>query len=69
MTIEVYTIDYHGNEEQCIIADNFTANGSTDLHLVTLGGKNETIFNCDNSNEMQNFIAKFKGIKKEVKIN
>jgi len=30
MTIEVYTIDYHGHEEKCIIADNITGNGGTD---------------------------------------
>ena len=69
MTIEVYTIDYHGHEEQCIIADNFTGNGGTDLHLVTLGGNNETIFNCNSWDEMQRFIGKFNGSKKEVEIN
>jgi|688.fasta_scaffold00015_182 hypothetical protein len=69
MKIEVYTIDYHGHEEKCIIADNFTGNGGGDWHLVTLGGNNETIFNCNTWNEMQKFIVKFKGVKKEVKIN
>ncbi len=69
MTIEVYTIDYHGHEEKCIIADNFTGNGGPDWHLVALGGNNETIFNCSSWDEMQRFIGKFKGIKKEIKIN
>jgi hypothetical protein len=69
MAIAVYTIDYHGHEEKCIIADNITGNGGPDWHLVTLGGSNETIFNCNSWDEMQRFIGKFNGSKKEVEIN
>ena len=69
MTIEVYTINYYGHEEKCIIANNITGNGGPDWHLVTLGGSNETIFNCNSWDEMQRFIGKFNGSKKEVEIN
>jgi len=65
-TIEVYTIEYYNHEEKCIIADNTTGNGGSDWHLVTLGGNNETIFNCSSWDEIQRFISKFDG-KKEVK--
>lgn len=66
MKLDIYTIDYHGHEEQCLIADNQTGNGGGDWHLVTLGGQNETIFNCNTWDEMQRFIGKFKGTKREV---
>ncbi len=64
----IYIINYGGHEEKCIIADNRTATGGTDYHLVTLGGGNETIFNCYSWDEMMMFIGKHNGIKKEVEL-
>ena len=64
----IYIINYGGHEEQCIVADNRTGTGGTDYHLVTLGGGNETIFNCDSWDEMMMFIGKHNGVKKEVEL-
>lgn len=64
----IYNINYEGHEEQCIIANNFTGTGSPDYHLITLGGENETIYNCYSWIEMEKFIAKHNGVKKQAKI-
>lgn len=66
MKIDIYSIDYHGHNEQCIIADNQTGKGGGDWHLVTLGGNNEIIFNCGTWKEMQEFISSFNGTKREL---
>jgi hypothetical protein len=64
----IYIINYGGHEEQCIVANNWTGHGGTDYHLVTLGGENEIIYNCYTWIDMEKFIAKHNGVKKEVEL-
>ena len=69
MTISVYTIIYAGHKEHCIISDNFTGTGGFDFHLVSLGGNNEVLYNCNSIDGMKKFIFDNQGIKGEVKLN
>lgn len=54
--MKAYKFNYGGKEEIAIIANNFTAKGGFDFHVVLLGGENETIYNADSTKKCIEFM-------------
>lgn len=63
--MKAYKFNYMEHEETAIIANNFTATGGFDFHVVLLGGENETIFNADSTAKCLEFMKDYK----EININ